>query len=631
MSWQERFEDVLRSKFKWRYPGDAIFSRHFPEFVAELPKLDLPIPAIIQLLDAGYTEIPPCTICGKKLATWRYDPAGWRNFTCGRQCAGEAAIKLHGEEITAARKATLLQNYGVDNPMRSSEIQARKRATTLERYGVEHTSQAEGFNEKVEATNLERYGVRRPIQNRQIFENLQQTNLERYGVPFAISNPEIAERLSQSIARNNSIEKRKRTMLKRYGVEWATQHPTVQHLARQTSLRNWGVPYPNQSPEVLAKTRKTSLERWGTPYPNQSPKLRIRLQTAWLQRYGADHPTKWPKTVISKLTSPEFWQEEYVNNLKSVRQIGKELGVSQSNALMYFHACGFTPDKNRGYTDSSEERDFSSYVASLISIQTNVKFNQLGGSSTKSLDVYIPELKLAFEYNGLYWHSEEYRDADYHLQKTLECERLGIRLVHVWSDDWLCKPALMQRKIQALLNYGKAATVYARRCSIRIPSILELREFYKANHVKGFGSGSISYGLYHQNQLVAAITFKDMADGVYDLNRYATSCNVPGGFSKLLKHFQRNHQWSRIYTFADRSWSQGNVYRQTGFQLVEEQPPTFHGIEDCTRVNRLHYTLGQLQARFPDLTGTQKQIMDQAGIRRIWDCGQLKFELVREK
>ena len=126
------------------------------------------------------------------------------------------------------------------------------------------------------------------------------------------------------------------------------------------------------------------------------------------------------------------------------------------------------------------------------------------------------------------------------------------------------------------------------------------------------------------------ITFKSMGNRIYDLNRYATSCSVPGGFSKLMEHFKRTESWVKIYTFADRCWSRGDVYLKSGFIQTEEIPPSFHGIENFRdlRINRLNYTHEKLQKRFPNLNGTQKEIMDQAGILRIWDCGQLKFELI---
>lgn len=51
------------------------------------------------------------------------------------------------------------------------------------------------------------------------------------------------------------------------------------------------------------------------------------------------------------------------------------------------------------------------------------------------LDVYLPELGLAFEYNGEYWHSiKEIRDRD--VQKIIRCHAKGIELFHIWESDW---------------------------------------------------------------------------------------------------------------------------------------------------------------------------------------------------
>lgn len=40
----------------------------------------------------------------------------------------------------------------------------------------------------------------------------------------------------------------------------------------------------------------------------------------------------------------------------------------------------------------------------------------------KEIDFYLPKYKIGIEYDGVYWHSEVYKDKDYHLNKTLECE-----------------------------------------------------------------------------------------------------------------------------------------------------------------------------------------------------------------
>lgn len=46
------------------------------------------------------------------------------------------------------------------------------------------------------------------------------------------------------------------------------------------------------------------------------------------------------------------------------------------------------------------------------------------------------DLKLAIEFNGLKWHSiENGMDRDYHLNKSLECRKLGIRLIHIYEFE----------------------------------------------------------------------------------------------------------------------------------------------------------------------------------------------------
>lgn len=66
--------------------------------------------------------------------------------------------------------------------------------------------------------------------------------------------------------------------------------------------------------------------------------------------------------------------------------------------------------------------------------------------SPLELDIYLPDLKLAIEYNGCYFHSIERGISDkYHLNKSLKCRELGIRLIHIYdfeNFDEQCKKIL---------------------------------------------------------------------------------------------------------------------------------------------------------------------------------------------
>lgn len=67
------------------------------------------------------------------------------------------------------------------------------------------------------------------------------------------------------------------------------------------------------------------------------------------------------------------------------------------------------------------------------------------------LDIVIPEIKLAIEYNGVFYHSN--LDKNYHLNKTELAEKQNYRLIHIWENDWLeNKDIIKQKLINIFLN-----------------------------------------------------------------------------------------------------------------------------------------------------------------------------------
>ncbi len=75
----------------------------------------------------------------------------------------------------------------------------------------------------------------------------------------------------------------------------------------------------------------------------------------------------------------------------------------------------------------------------------------------KELDIYIPDLKLAIEFNGNYWHSQEIGcPKDYHLQKSLLCRDKGIRLIHIYEfEDFEEQKQLLKDLILGIDNYNQ--------------------------------------------------------------------------------------------------------------------------------------------------------------------------------
>lgn len=69
------------------------------------------------------------------------------------------------------------------------------------------------------------------------------------------------------------------------------------------------------------------------------------------------------------------------------------------------------------------------------------------------LDIYIPELNKAIEFNGTYWHySEKHFIPGKHGLKSKLCRRKGIKLLHVREDLWLKDKEKMKNIIKNFLN-----------------------------------------------------------------------------------------------------------------------------------------------------------------------------------
>ncbi len=249
------------------------------------------------------------------------------------------------------------------------------------------------------------------------------------------------------------------------------------------------------------------------------------------------------------------------------------------------------------------------------------------------IDIYLPELKLGFEFNGLYWHSEKYKEKSYHLDKTNYFKEKGIRIIHIWEDDWTFKSDIVKSQISNLLKIN-TEKIFARKCVIKEVSIKEARNFLDENHIQGFVNSTSKIGLYHNNELVSIMTFdsfegrKKMEEGGYNLNRFCNKLgyNVVGGASKLLSYFIKENKASRIVSYADKDWSIGNLYHTLGFENIGENGPDYKYLVDNKRVHKSRYKKSKIKNIICIDTLTESQATKKLGIYRIYDCGKIKFE-----
>jgi len=98
------------------------------------------------------------------------------------------------------------------------------------------------------------------------------------------------------------------------------------------------------------------------------------------------------------------------------------------------------------------------YKIEKFIIDNNFKYkknykNKKYGIFPYELDFYLPDYNLAIEFNGCYWHNVNLiKDKHYHQNKVKLCHNKGIRLLHIWEDDWLNNSEDVKNKIFYYIN-----------------------------------------------------------------------------------------------------------------------------------------------------------------------------------
>lgn len=242
---------------------------------------------------------------------------------------------------------------------------------------------------------------------------------------------------------------------------------------------------------------------------------------------------------------------------------------------------------------SNGEKELLSFIKSIYSgnILTNIR-SVINGE----LDIYIPDLKIAFEFNGLYWHSEIYKDKYYHYNKYKQCIDKDIKLIQIYEDEWTFKKDIVCSRIKNLLKLSRV--IYARKCRIEKLAYSDVHLFLENNHLQGSVKSSINYGLFYNAELVSVMTFGKPRKGIkskdsgnnYELYRFCTKIglNVIGGASKLLSRFIQNYNFDMLYTYSHLEWP-GDVYERIGFELSHISKETYWYFTNNKRVSRHNF------------------------------------------
>ena len=283
---------------------------------------------------------------------------------------------------------------------------------------------------------------------------------------------------------------------------------------------------------------------------------------------------------------------KYKSTREKVQIICPEHGVFNQDPMSHKKGSGCPKCK------SNKKEEF------LINLfkEYNINYNYNDRELIKPLeiDIIIPDFKFGIEHNGLLFHSfgksnwsatNNYHllNKNRHLEKTINMEEQDYQLFHIREDHLLNSKKKDIWKSVLLNKCGISHKIHARKLQVINLNDHQdfVKDFLEENHLQGSCPASIKLGLQDSK---TGIVYSIMTFGKsrynknieYELLRFCNLRyhNVRGAASKLLKTFERIYKPESIISYANRDWSQGNLYRAIGFKYSHIAEPNYFYI-DC--------------------------------------------------
>ena len=549
-----------------------------------------------------------------------------REHTCERKHGNKHTIAM--KETRDKIKATVMERYGVESNLAIKEVHEKAQQTMLERYGKKHAMHVEQFIEKRKNTLLAKYGVEHAGQAEEVKENIRKSVFEKYGVNNVFELEEIQE-------------KARKTCAERYGTHNVWYIPEVVEKIKQTNIERYGTEFPSQNPDIRQKVEDTVMERYGVNTVGKVPEFNEKARQTILDKYGVTG-TSQLHVAHRENFNKEYWLANFKN-----RRGRFDVGACAAYHNVQ-HGCINTYLREFGIADIPRvgEPKAEIEIANFISmLDISVQKRKYGIIDNGQIDIYVPSCKLAIEHDGIMYHCQgrvmnRYIHPDYHLMKTKECNAKGVQLFHIFETEW--KDPIKKKIWKSMIanKLGMSERIFARKTEVRTVSSQEAHDFCELNHLQGACKASVYLGLYHNDELVAFMSFGTARFNKaysWELIRYCCKAgvNVVGGASKLLKHFRKEHE-GKIISYANLRWSNGKLYEAIGFTKIDQTSPNYFYFKLKDSMNAIpelhnriqfqkHKLADKLEKYDPNLT--EKENMYNNGYCTIYDCGNLVYAL----
>lgn len=495
---------------------------------------------------------------------------------CSTKCKGSGNSIFSREKS----KQTMLKNYGVEHALQSTEIVNNMKQNNMQKYGVEHIMHKKEFVENQKKAMLEKYGFCSTLENKERYlEQLKKTCL-KFGYK---------ENQFTNISQIPEIQKIKETST---------------YLSKDYSLPDGEIikiqGYENYFLDKLLKFIDVSL-------------LNVHNST---YAYEMDGKQKYFFPDFEIFDNVIDVKSDYTFQYDMNKNINKAKGILNLDKKLQFIIFNKQGECLQNITFSKEKEILRE---ALKPSEENIFID----------DVFI-DFKIdnnLFIYRDTFFTSEIFIKDDLYLQivKKLRSKNYNVYVINSGTVNSVLLNTLLHKIKRS------SEKVYARNTKILKDSV-NVVNFLNKNHIQGYAPATHVYKLFHNNEVVAIMTFnkfrkgigKNRGDNCYELVRYATSMNIIGGASKLLKFAINDLNAQQIYSYSDNSISNGDLYKILNFELEKEieESYLYRKLDNDLLEHRFKYRKGNLKnMSFYDETLSERDIMKINGYLRFYDCG----------
>ncbi len=441
MTKEEVFEICIQSR-NGVILQEKNFKKHWPDIYQEVLDYSKEEMSFTQKLYNYFhcLEDIPLTACGKK-KTFKNFKHGYNMF-CSSNC--QCMTNYCNEK----REETSMQKYGVSNTSKCKqtrekisntklnyskekkrEIAGKKRKSLKEHYG-------DNYGKVLEERLYKKYGVKNVSQLPGVTEKTKNTHNERYG-GMGFGSIELREkgRLTNEKRHGsktfNNKGKRANTCIDKYGKESYFATDEFKDKYKSTCIEKYGVDNPSKSEQV----KKTISDK------NKSVRAR--------------------QTMMEHNDIIEVKDKSFVVKCDENCSCG---GCFEIQKHVYFRRTRLGIEKctvkNPIKKYAELENTLIEYVKSIYSGKILVHDRKT--LSGKEIDIYLPEIKIGFEFNGDYWHSnplfydckdkKNIENWEKDMSKEYQANLSGISLYRVWEHYWLENSTETKRWIKNIID-----------------------------------------------------------------------------------------------------------------------------------------------------------------------------------